>query len=90
MSLLSFNTKIGGVQASIGIYKNCQIIYQGSPNSRALITTMARNGGNRGHQDANGQFTLDIGGKYVEVVGAPGVSEDQITFAPSPMNLLKH
>jgi len=42
---------------------------------------MARNGGYRGHQDANGQFTVDIGGKHVEVVGAPGVSEDQIRKA---------
>ena len=90
VSLLSFNTKSGVVQASSSIYKNYHIINQGSPNSRALITSMARNGGYRGHQDANGQFTVDIGGKHVEVVGAPGVSEDQIRYATSPMDLLKH
>lgn len=90
VSLLSFNSKIGVVQASSSIYKNFQIINQGSPNSRAWITSMARKEGYRGHQDANGQFTVDIGGKYVEVVGAPGVSEDQIRYTTSPMDLLKH
>lgn len=86
MSLLSFNTKIGVVQASSGIYKNYHLSNQGSPNSRAWITSMARKEGYRGLQDANGQFTVDIGGKYVEVVGAPGVSEDQIRSTTSPRN----